>query len=357
MHFKNKEFVKCEAMGASDAVGFLSCAICAIFFGSVFVPLKHIDTKDGMFVQLVMGFAIFCMGLLVGIYEKFESFYPLAMLGGALWATGNITAVPIINRIGIALGMLLWNFTNLLSGWASGRFGWFGIHPQVPQNEMLNYFGLALSLISTIMFGFVKNEPNENDMQVLGYELVKKQSKAAEDEASCIDTNDNSSQKYHQRQRMLTILTCIIAGIFYGLCYAPVTYIRDNTAGAPKGALPYVFAFCCGICATSTAYFVFYALYNQQKQIYMPEAILPAFAAGVIWAIGQTACLIAIESLSEAVSFPIITRFPGLIATLWGVFVFKEIPVKGPEGRKISLILGIGAVLTVLGGVLSGLSK
>jgi hypothetical protein len=41
----------------------------------------------------------------------------LAMLGGALWCVGNITVVPIVNSIGLSLGMLLWGLSNMLIGW------------------------------------------------------------------------------------------------------------------------------------------------------------------------------------------------------------------------------------------------
>lgn len=56
-----------------------------------FNPIHWNFFVPGMFVQWVMCGAIFCVGLIVGGYECFQSFYPLAMLGGAFWATGNIS--------------------------------------------------------------------------------------------------------------------------------------------------------------------------------------------------------------------------------------------------------------------------
>lgn len=44
-----------------------------------------------------------------------------------------------------------------------GRFGLFGwTEPQPVENEALNYIGVIITLLSGIMFVFVKNEPNSS---------------------------------------------------------------------------------------------------------------------------------------------------------------------------------------------------
>ncbi|VDM51234.1 unnamed protein product, partial [Toxocara canis] len=70
--------------------GLAACAVSSLFFGSMFVPLKTQDAGDGLFTQWVMGAAIFVIGMIVNAYEGFPTFHPLAMLGGALWATGSM---------------------------------------------------------------------------------------------------------------------------------------------------------------------------------------------------------------------------------------------------------------------------
>ena len=119
----------------------------------------------GMFFQWILCSSIWFMGLCVNAMRHFPKFYPLAMLGGFLWATGmclysftglvsqmihlhqqerkaifllscirscasivssiilgNIMVVPIIKTIGLGQGILIWGSFNLLAGWASGRF-------------------------------------------------------------------------------------------------------------------------------------------------------------------------------------------------------------------------------------------
>ena len=45
------------------------------------------------------------------------------MLGGFLWCTGNMMCGPVINLIGLSMGLLIWGSFNMVCGWASGTFG------------------------------------------------------------------------------------------------------------------------------------------------------------------------------------------------------------------------------------------
>jgi hypothetical protein len=76
-----------------------------LFFGSNFVPVKTHDAGDGLFFQWVLCSAVFCLGFVVYVARGFPPFSPLAMLGGALWCFGNLMSVPIINMIGLSLGV------------------------------------------------------------------------------------------------------------------------------------------------------------------------------------------------------------------------------------------------------------
>ena len=98
-------------------------------FGSNFVPVKRVYTGDGMFFTLMMTAAVFYEGCFIQLWQGNPKFEPVAMLGGALWATGNITVVPIVKTIGLGIGLLVWGLVSMLVGWASGHFGIFGVEP------------------------------------------------------------------------------------------------------------------------------------------------------------------------------------------------------------------------------------
>jgi hypothetical protein len=122
-------------------LGLGATAVATLFFGSNFVPVKRFETYDGMYYQWVMCAAIWLVGLLIQLIlfaappasdEGCEGgellcgrpdpysvkFVPMAALGGALWATGNTLSVPVINSIGLSLGLLIWGSANMLMGCA-----------------------------------------------------------------------------------------------------------------------------------------------------------------------------------------------------------------------------------------------
>ena len=143
-HWATQSYEATEGGGA--LVGYVAVAIAVLGFGTNFVPVKRFETGDGIFFQWVMCAAIWCWGLALqlvlfamrtdcvpgvdlgcaaaltdGRVDAYSlKFLPQAVAGGVLWATGNIMAVPVINSIGLGMGMLIWGCTNMLMGWATG---------------------------------------------------------------------------------------------------------------------------------------------------------------------------------------------------------------------------------------------
>uniref|UniRef100_A0A3B4D976 Transmembrane protein 144a n=1 Tax=Pygocentrus nattereri TaxID=42514 RepID=A0A3B4D976_PYGNA len=300
--------------------GFVSCAVSVLFYGSNFVPVKKIDTGDGMFFQWVLCAAVWTVSLVANIILRSPKFWPLAMLGGAIWATGNITVVPIVKTIGLGLGILIWASFNLLMGWASSRFGWFGIEAETVGKPTLNYCGAGLCLLSAIVFFFVKTDVQR---PATGSGLA------------------------------------VVAGILYGFSFVPVLYIKHHASdpggpfsGASQFDLDYVFAQFSGIFLTSTVYFLIYCAFKKNKPQVFPKAVLPGFVSGVMWGVATCCWFLANHYLSPVVSFPIITTVPGLIAAIWGVVVFKEV-----KGLRNYLVLILAFCLVLAGALLTAFSK
>ena len=90
-------------------------------------------------------------------------FIPMAALGGALWATGNTLSVPVINLIGLSLGLLIWGSANMLMGWATGVFGLFvGYeHRDHLHDPTLNYVGVALACVALACYTQVKSDTRQ----------------------------------------------------------------------------------------------------------------------------------------------------------------------------------------------------
>lgn len=336
--------------------GFVSCAVSVVFYGSNFVPVKKIDTGDGMFFQWVLCAALWTVSLVANIILRSPKFWPLAMLGGAIWSTGNITVVPIVKTIGLGLGLLIWASFNLLMGWGSSRFGWFGIEAETVAKPTLNYCGAGLCLLSAIVFFFVKTDvqrPTTSEETPLLADTTVNSSPEGLTDDSWVDMLSPV------KKRLVGSGMAVVAGLLYGSSFVPVLYIKNHTDdpsgpyyGASQFDLDYVFAQFSGIFLTSTVYFSIYCAFKKNKPKVFPKAVLPGFVSGVMWGVATCCWFLANHYLSAVVSFPIITTVPGLIATLWGVLLFKEV-----KGLRNYLVLVLAFCLVLTGALLTAFSK
>ncbi|PKU40420.1 hypothetical protein llap_9278 [Limosa lapponica baueri] len=342
--------------GTDLAIGFTSSTVAVLLFGTNFVPVKKFDTGDGMFFQWILCASIWIVSLVVNLIQNCPRFWPLAMVGGFVWATGNVTVVPIVKTIGLALGLLIWASFNLLTGWASSRFGWFGIDPEEVSRPILNYIGAGLSLLSAVTFLFIKTEVQSSSPSLESTPLLRESSINVSE-----DTPDDSwvNRLSPAKKRLIGCSLAVVAGILYGSSFVPVLYIKDHGrrnesvyAGASQFDLDYVFAHFSGIFLTSTIYFLVYCAVRKNKPNVYPQAILPGFVSGVLWAIANCCWFIANHYLSAVVSFPIITAGPGLVAAMWGVLVFKEI-----KGLKNYLLLSVAFCIILAGSLSTAFSK
>mmetsp|Transcript_10292 Transcript_10292/g.22769 ORF Transcript_10292/g.22769 Transcript_10292/m.22769 type:complete len:107 (-) Transcript_10292:72-392(-) len=90
-------------------------------------------------------------------------------------------------------------------------------------------------------------------------------------------------------------------------------------------------------------YFLIYCAWKGNKPQVNPEIMLPGFVSGVMWAIAQSCWFVANVQLGYSAAFPIILIGPGLIGSLWSVFLFKDI-----RGQRNYLLLLIYFVLAAI---------
>lgn len=334
----NSDEKKCDS--SSSLLGYFAAAVAALFFGSNFVPVKKFETGDGMFFQWVLCTGIWSVGIVVNLIKGQVPFQPYAVLGGVSWATGNLTVVPIVKAIGLAQGLLVWGSINMIMGWAAARFGWFGIIAQVPSNSTLQIGGILCAVVSTLLYALVK--PN---IKPVSDETTPLMSLQDEEKAALSSQSLSWVERFPPSQRRLIGLGMSVAGgMCYSLTFDPSQYWMDNKQGASQDALNYAFSQYCGIFMASTFYFLLYCCYQRNSPVVYPKVILPGFISGIMWAIAQTAWFMANQRLSQAVSYPIVTTLPGIIATLWGVLVFREI-----RGLRNYCILGMAYSITFAG--------
>ncbi|XP_068798493.1 transmembrane protein 144 isoform X2 [Struthio camelus] len=236
------------------------------------------------------------------------------------------------------------------------RFGWFGIDPEEVSRPILNYIGAGLSLLSAVIFLFVKTEVQSSSASLESTPLLR--------ESSINVSANNSDDSWVNRlsparKRVIGCSLAVVAGILYGSSFVPVLYIKDHGrrngtiyTGASQFDLDYVFAHFSGIFLTSTIYFLIYCAIRKNKPDVYPQAILPGFVSGVLWAIANCCWFVANHYLSAVVSFPIITAGPGLVAAMWGVLVFKEI-----KGLQNYVLLTVAFCIILAGSLSTAFSK
>ncbi|XP_036826335.1 transmembrane protein 144 isoform X4 [Oncorhynchus mykiss] len=311
----NTEVRRLPLLGSSNttemAYGFVANSIAVILYGSNFVPVKKIETGDGMFFQWVNCASILVVSMIGDLILHSPKFHPLAMLGGAAWATGSLTVVPVVKAIGLGLGVCIWGSSSLLMGWISSRFGWFGIEAQEVARPVLNYCGAGLCLLSGLILFFVRTNvgelPHSECTPLLINRIVN--SGVYGPSESWVDVMGA------KRKRCVGCLLAVVAGLLYGASFVPILYIKSHVADHDS------------ICYGASLY---------------------GFLSGLMWTLATYCWFLANNYLSAVVTFPIVCAGNCLVAALWGCLVFKE--VKGLVNCSIfivaSCVVLTGSMLT-----------
>ncbi|KAK5864469.1 hypothetical protein PBY51_015708 [Eleginops maclovinus] len=337
--------------------GLAANVVAVLLYGSNYVPLKRIETGDGMFFQWVYCSAIWAVSIVGDIMLDSPKFHPFAMLGGILWVTGNITVVPIVKTIGLGLGTLIWGSCSLLMGWGTSRFGLFGITPQDVSRPILNYCGAGMCLLSGLIFFCVKTNvelhPITESIPLLLDRRINSSSYCPNSSTFWIDLIGTKTRRF------IGFLLAVVAGLLYGSFYSPILYIQNHSScrdsmfhGASVYDLDYMHSVSSGIFATSTVYFAIYCAAMKNRPRVYSRVILPGLLCGIMWALATYCWFLANNYLSAVITYPIVTAGCGLVAALWGSLVFKEI-----RGLVNSLIFSLASCVVLTGSLLTAISK
>ncbi|VDD80037.1 unnamed protein product [Mesocestoides corti] len=339
----------------------------------MYLPAKKYNMGNGILFQWIicvaMAFFSFAIHLCVGS----PKIWPLTVLAGCSWATGNVAVVAIVKRLGMGVGMLIWSSINLLVGWASCRFGWFGLKPEVPKNNTLNIVGVTLAVMSVFFYAFIKPPPTaEREVSLGDASAVDETTGEAPSSVEEMEESPHGSTadsvpllqpgfavtvrrfwKSTLAQRLIGILLAALSGLFYGVAFAPIIYVQENYHDASHRGIDYLFPIGAGAFLASTIYCLIYCLVTlRSPAMQAPVSILPGVLSGMLCIVGQAFWLVANEALQASITFPIAATLPGAIATLIGTIFYREV-----RGLRNYLKLAVALCFTLAGSVLTGLSK
>lgn len=153
-------------------------------------------------------------------------------------------------------------------------------------------------------------------------------------------------------KRVAGIVLSIITGVCFSVNFIPAQHLIDYDDDASKDQLDYIFTHFSGFLLMTLVAFLGYCLCMKNRPIVYPRLAFPAFISGVLVGLAQVGWYIGNKNLSFNITFPINTSGPSVVASLWGIIVFKEI-----RGFKQLTLVTIAIVVSVVGVILITLSK
>eukprot|EP01113_Clastostelium_recurvatum_P035496 TRINITY_DN4961_c0_g1_i1.p1 TRINITY_DN4961_c0_g1~~TRINITY_DN4961_c0_g1_i1.p1 ORF type:complete len:354 (-),score=76.07 TRINITY_DN4961_c0_g1_i1:34-1038(-) len=302
-------------------LGYIGAIVASVFFGSNYVPVKKYPTGDGMAFVYVFSNGVMVVGLIAMFINGEAIFVPTGLLGGSLWALGNLAVIPIVKTLGLGLGQLLWGGTSLLTGFLCGKFGLFGLAKDTVGNNAMNWGGIACIFCSMVVFFFIRPHLEDSQQEKDEYQPINVLTEHSE------KTNQQSAEFFDRIPKQFRMIIgfslALVSGMFYGVNMVPMK-LWVQAQSTPPTTLAFVFSHFTGIYLFGTVVFFTYCIVKRPPQVF-PSSILPSFISGAMWGIAQCGLMTATEILGFAVGFPIGSAGPSVIAALWGVFVFREI--------------------------------
>jgi glucose uptake protein GlcU len=351
----------------SYTLGLLSVFASVILYGLFSLPTKTNNLGDGMLFQLFMCIGIWFIGFIYYIIECFlngkcSTFSPLAASGGAIWCLSNLLLTPIVKCIGVGIAMVSWGMNECLTGWATGRFGLFGVAVQEPSNPTLNTGGVLMMFLSLILIslaqpsvsdGTDKESDKDNEFNEKTSLMLNSVSETEETNTSSFENNgyDFTEKLSPLQKRIFGFVSCIICGALSGSTFTPPQLVVDRS-NQTINLIDLLFSHYCGILAASISFFVIYCIAVRGKPWAKADILLPSLLSGFCWGLAGLFWFIANEKLSMVIAFPVVTIGPGVVSLVIGCVYFKE--VKGL--RNIFLLLAsvlvysAGAIMIAVSG-------
>eukprot|EP00747_Dinoflagellata_sp_TGD_P217219 gnl/TRDRNA2_/TRDRNA2_89651_c0_seq2.p1 gnl/TRDRNA2_/TRDRNA2_89651_c0~~gnl/TRDRNA2_/TRDRNA2_89651_c0_seq2.p1 ORF type:complete len:319 (-),score=33.09 gnl/TRDRNA2_/TRDRNA2_89651_c0_seq2:33-911(-) len=290
---------------------------------------------------------------------------------------GNVLCPVIIRLVGLGLASVTWGLCGMLTGWATGHFGLFGVWRETVKQPVLNWLGLFLTVLSLLVYAQAKDDAAAAENT--SARVVHHSKQGASDVESIVECEhrrqasssatapaesplssplvDSVERRCSPRVGRTGAPTgfglALLAGLLFGSNFDAPTVLEQLGPGHghSKNSLDYVFSHFCGILATSGFILMAY-LVLPGKKVVRRQIILPGVLSGLVWGVADTAWFKANEELGFVIAYPIVCTVPPLLAMFWGMVLFGEL-----RSRRNRLIVAAGACLQVPGVIAIALSK
>lgn len=402
-------------MTSTVVTGYLGALIAVFFFGSCYVPAKKYPTYDGIIFQWFMCSGILMVGLVWGLlsnnwsqYAKAGLFtFPEGILGGASFAIANLLIPTVVNNLGLGVGFMLWNATNITMGYLISRLGLLGVEKTIPSHPWLSLFGICFMLGSIGVYGMIKptlivetprarKRSDESTVSTkaswnecspllpLEHTPTQHHSSTTAKVLTCISTAEDESLKQallhpelpnfgpymmpadtsehvalidraaEKKRKIIGMFIAVLVGGFLSCCLVPYANWQQRCKPsattelviATCNPLNFVFSQCLGIYLTSTVVFLLYSAFHRfVLRRSMPRSVMrPAYMCGVLWAIGLTGQLYSMGALGFDQAYPLSSIGPAMVSMFWSAWYFNEI-----QGTQNQITLAVATSMVCIG--------
>ncbi|MBN2528557.1 MAG: hypothetical protein JXR76_19365 [Deltaproteobacteria bacterium] len=291
--------------------GFLFASITIFAWGSWLAPSQQINFKNQQIKIFYVSISNLILAFVVGLFQgldsiTFENFW-LPFIGGAIWGISGYFAFLATSGIGIARSVGIWSPMNMVVSiiWGVCLFGEFT--QSSVSTIVLAIFSIIIIIAGILIIVFAKQKQEQSDI--------------------------GEAQKAGRR---LGLIGAIVAGVLWGSFIIP---LRISSVSSWVAAFPMAI----GIFASSAVL----ALSTRKSFALEKLSDYPRVAlTGILWGIGNYACLKTLELLGTGKGYTII-QLNLAVNTLIGIFVFKEVDPKSKSARLI-----FGGIIISLAGVM-----
>ncbi|KAE9415006.1 hypothetical protein Angca_009900, partial [Angiostrongylus cantonensis] len=308
----------------------------------------------GFFVQWIECSAVLLVGYAINVIRGFPPFQWIAAIGGVLYATGNIFAVPVVNGLGMGVAFLIWGSMQIIVGWSVSRFGLFGfLGPTKVKNNVMNNAGMVITLIrffSGVLFILVKHTDGKSTKSLNNVSYTES---SVTKRTTGSKVSESAADEGQFPQKLPYVPMAMLLAILHGLMMTPIGVLKQNNPSTDTNQVfDYMWSFYSTVFVASTIYFVLYCIIRREKAYVHRELVVPSVGYGLLWASGMTLWLVSGHMLSQVVAYPVITRLPAIISAILDVVVYKSI-----TGRNNLIFLASAVGVGLTGVILIALSN
>jgi glucose uptake protein len=283
-------------------------------WGSWLAPSQNIPFKNQQIKIFYVSISNLVMAFLVGLFQGLHHItltnFWLPFLGGVIWGISGYFAFLGTSSIGIARSIGIISPMNMVVSivWGVILFGEF-------THSSISTIILAIASVIIIITGII---------------IIVNAKKT---------TGDAGNNEVLKKARKTGLMGIMVAGILWGSFFIPVRISDMSTwvAAFPMAVGIFTSSAVMALCAGKS--------FSLEKKSYYPRV----FLSGILWGIGNYACLKTMELLGTGKGFTII-QLNLAVNTLIGIFVFKEVQLKS----KAAFLVFFGITLSLAGVILLG---